>query len=70
MTGTFIIINSNKEYCDPSQSCCDKRCVILNSTFWLNGTVLKFGGYMSLFGIFTIVLELKQIHKVNLLMDQ
>ena len=48
MTGTFIIINSNKEYCDPSQSCCDKRCVILNSTFWLNGTVLKFGGYMSL----------------------
>ena len=67
MTGTFIIINSNKEYCDPSQSCCDKRCVILNSTFCLDGTVLE--GYMSLFGIFTIVLELKQIHKVNLLMD-
>ena len=67
MTGTFIIINSNKEYCDPSQSCCDKRCVILNSSFCLNGTV--HGGYMSLFGIFTIALELKQIHKVNLLMD-
>ena len=45
MTGTFIIINSNKEHCDPSQSCRDKRCMILNSTCCLNGTGLKFGGY-------------------------